>query len=468
MRRKILLLALGLAAAVALVPTLIPAGPDASLDAAGFLESGRFLVAAGVIFVGGLLTSLTPCVYPLIPITVSVFGARNAESRLKAVALTSAYVGGMGVVFSVLGVAAALTGKAFGTALGNPWVVSGLALFLLVLASSMFGAFELAVPSGLAARLNRVGGSGLLGALLMGSVAGVIAAPCTGPVLASVLAYVAKSQSAALGGGLLFVYALGIGVPFFLLGAFTVRLPKAGVWMEWVKSVFGIALVALAFSYSRDAFPAARSAAGAAADEVGRLAGVSLATALTFGGIAIGAIHRSFKEGGREILLKGAGVAVVVLALLLRSGASGAPAYGGLAVRMGWAADVDRGVRWHLHFPSALASETAHFDDALSRAKGERRPVMIDFFADWCEACKELDRHVYTEDAVAAEAGRFLNIKVDATNVDEPIEALFERFEVQGLPTVAFIDSNGELLEDPRVTGFLPAEKFLGQLRKVR
>src|SRR5262249_48347374 len=159
----IFLMALAAAAGMAIIPAILPAGPTGGLDASKFLAGGQFAVAAGVIFLGGLLTSLTPCVYPLIPITVGVFGARKAESRGKAVILTAAYVGGMGIVFATLGVVAALAGKAFGTSLGSPIVAVGLALFMLALAASMFGAFELALPTGLATKLNTVGGGGLVG-----------------------------------------------------------------------------------------------------------------------------------------------------------------------------------------------------------------------------------------------------------------------------------------------------------------
>src|SRR5215211_3289609 len=227
MTRKILVLTLVGVAVVALLPELIPAGPSsAGLDASQFLATGQLALGAAVIFAGGLLTALTPCVYPLIPITVSVFGATRAGSRGRAVLLTSSYVLGMGLIFAVLGVAAARTGALFGSVLADPRFTIGLAIFLLVLASSMFGAFEIALPQGLAQRLSTVGGAGVLGAFLMGSVSGFIAAPCTGPVLTGLLAFVARSQSSLLGGALLFVYALGVGAPFFLLGAFTIRLPK--------------------------------------------------------------------------------------------------------------------------------------------------------------------------------------------------------------------------------------------------
>src|SRR5271169_2169904 len=269
--------ALVAALAISFLPLFVPSGPTSGLDAAGYLGAGRFASGAVAVFLGGLLTALTPCVYPLIPITVSVFGARGSTSRARALVLTTAYVVGMGLVFSALGVAAARTGAAFGAVLGKPVVVLALAAVLLVLAASMFGAFELTLPAHLVQRLSTVGGAGLLGALLMGSVAGFLAAPCTGPVLTGLLAFVAKSQDTALGAGLLFVYALGIGVPFFLIGAFAVQLPRGGVWMEWVKSLLGILLVALAATYVKDAFPSLREAVHGAALALGRVPGVAVA-----------------------------------------------------------------------------------------------------------------------------------------------------------------------------------------------
>src|SRR5919106_519338 len=331
MSRKVLLLTIGGVALVALLPELIPTGPSSDLDASQFLASGQLAFGAAVIFVGGLLTALTPCVYPLIPITVSVFGATRAQSRGRAVLLTSAYVLGMGAVFAILGVIAARTGALFGSVLADPRFVVGLAVFLLVLASSMFGAFEIALPQGLTQRLSAVGGAGVPGAFLMGSVAGFLAAPCTGPVLTGLLAFVAKSQSS------LFVYALGVGVPFFILGVFTVRLPKGGQWMEWVKSVLGIALVALAATYLKDALPPVRDALNDLAAELGKVPGAVFATALAGIGLVAGAIHLSFKEGARQFVLKSVGVVLGVGAVLRRTTAVGAPATGEAWVRLGWA-----------------------------------------------------------------------------------------------------------------------------------
>jgi thiol:disulfide interchange protein DsbD len=400
-------------------------------------------------------------VYPLIPITVGVFGASRADSRGRAVLLTSAYVLGMGVVFSVLGVVAALSGKAFGTALGNPLVVVGLAVFMLVLASSMFGAFELALPTGLATRLNGVGGKGLVGALLMGSVSGFIAAPCTGPVLSGVLAYVAKSQNPLLGGALLFVYALGIGVPFFLIGVFTVRLPKSGVWMEWVKSVFGVALVALAASYLRDGFPAVRGFLSSVGAMLGPYGTIGFASALVITGALLGAIHLSFKEDKPQAALKGLGVAALAFAIVLRTAAPSvaeAKDPGALGAAP---------LAWSMTFNAQQAGSVQPFEAALAKAKADCRPVMIDFFADWCSACKELDKLTYTAPEVALESSRFVNIKVDGTEDHDALTALYERFGVQGLPTVAFINADGEVLESPKVTGWMPPDKFLAQMQRV-
>lgn len=498
-RSTVLTLASLAAVGLVFVPSLIPTGPTSALDASSLLASGRLFVAAGVIFLGGFLTSLTPCVYPLIPITVGVFGARQAESKGRALVLTTAYVVGMGAVFSALGVFAALSGRAFGSMLGNSWVVVGLAVFMVVLATSMFGAFELALPSSLATKLNGVGGGGLIGALLMGSVAGFLAAPCTGPVLTGVLAWVSQTQDPVLGALLLFIYALGIGVPFFLIGVFTVRLPKSGAWMEWVKSVFGIALLALAASYLRDGFPVLGETLTSSVAALGRVGAVSIAAALAFIGVGIGAIHLSFKEW----LPKSLGVAAVLVAFLVRMAAPidvpSAPI--DLVVQGDLQSQVDSleaavakadGVErdqlkealsvakkklkelkagpefvWALQYRADKSKSAAPFDDALAKAKADCRPVLIDFFADWCAACKELDTHTYVSPEVRAESERFVTVKVDGTVDHDVLDGLYERFGVQGLPTVAFINPSGDVMKSPRVTGFLPPEKFLAEMRKV-
>jgi thiol:disulfide interchange protein DsbD len=276
-------------------------------------------------------------------------------------------------------------------------------------------------------------------------------------VLTGVLAFVSRTQNPVLGAGLLFVYALGIGVPFFLIGVFTVRMPKGGVWMEWVKSFFGVALLALAAGYLRDAYPFVREQLAHAGELLGRTRGIGVSALLAFAGVALGAIHFSFHDR-RQAPVKGLGVFVLVVAFLLRmsSGAAVAPA----------TVTSDR-FQWAMIFKADEAKSATPFDDVLARAKADCKPVMIDFFADWCAACKELDAHTYVAKDVVGESQRFVTIKVDGTNDHEVLDGLYARFGVQGLPTVAFIDPMGQLLPEPRVNGFLAPDQFLTEMRKV-
>jgi thiol:disulfide interchange protein DsbD len=343
---------------------------------------------------------------------------------------------------------------------------------MVVLATSMFGAFELALPASLAEKLTGVGGAGLLGAFLMGSVSGFLAAPCTGPVLSGLLTFVASTQNAALGASLLFIYALGIGIPFFLIGVFTVQLPRSGAWMDWVKSVFGVGLLALAVLYLKDGVkPVGEAVAGLAA-LFGRTPGAVLAGVLTAVGVGLGALHTSFSGGAAAFARKAFTVGLVVVALVLRAGALDAPREGTLARRSGAvpeaaAAAVPPEVHWALTVRAGAVASSG-LEPLLARAKAEGKPVMLDFYADWCAACKELDRIVYVEKGVVAESQRFVLVKVDGTAEEDDLEPLYERFGVKGLPTVAFIDSSGQQLREPKVTGFLEPAKFLEVLRRVR
>jgi thiol:disulfide interchange protein DsbD len=443
MRRIPLLLAAALLTGlgVQFLPDLLGAGLGGGLGLeTGDLASGTALGGLAFAYLGGVLTSLTPCVYPLIPITISIFGARQAENRWKGFLLVSAYVLGIAAMFSGMGLAAATSGAAFGTILSNRWVLVGLALFFVAMAASMFGAFELALPQGLAQRLNRVGGTGYGGAFAMGLVAGIVAAPCTGPVLASLLTFVATSGQPAFGVTLLFTYALGIGLPFFLIGVFSVSLPKSGPWMEGVKSIFGIALLVLALSYLKDALPSSMKEGFSALAPF-----VVLGSGLAALGVLLGAVHRSFHDGLEARVWKGLGVALVVGGIFVRVAAPHAAIAAGA------------GPKWI----------TSH-EEGLALARAEGKPVMIDFFADWCAACKELDKFTYVDPAVLAETDRFVNIKIDGTVEDDRIQALYKTYGVQGLPTVVFLDSSGKQLSEPRVTGFVAAPQFLELLKKVK
>jgi thiol:disulfide interchange protein DsbD len=410
-----------------------PTGTSSDLGIGGLLARGSWLAIAAA-FGGGLLTALTPCVYPLIPITVSIFGARKAGSRIQAMVLSALYVLGIAVTYSALGVGAALTGQAFGSVMGNPVVIGFVAVVLVVMSASMFGAFELALPHQLQARLSRFGGAGFAGSFAMGLVAGVIAAPCTGPVLAAALAVIAQKGSVAYGLGVMFPYALGMGLPFFLIGAFSLSFPKSGPWMEAVKSIFGVALLAAAAIFARDAFPALKPLFSAAKGAA------IVAAAVAAAGVLLGAFHRSFRGGAAEGALKGAGIALLVGGIVYATGAADARSktLGALA----WLHDEG---------------------EAITLARTERRPLLVDFWADWCVACKELDRFVWSDPRVQAKAARFVALKLDGTDDSPAFQALVSKYGVAGMPTVVFVDGHGR--ESPaRVVGAVTADEMLKYL----
>ncbi len=393
------------------------------------------LYAGLTAFVGGLLVCLTPCVYPMIAITVSVFGARESKSRLHAMGLSTAFVLGISAMFTPLGVVAGYTGSLFGSTLSNPWVLALVAIVFLTLAASMFGAFEFVLPSFVTNKLAQLGGIGYGGAFLLGLVSGLIAAPCTGPVLTGILLWIGKTKSAGLGAAALFAFSLGLGLPFWLVGAFAVSLPKGGAWMVSIKSFFGIVLSVAALYFLKNAIPGLSHFARPEG-----WFGIGAALLLA-SGVALGAIHLTFGQGGRSAQIrKATGIAASVI---------------GLFAIVGWF-EAPRG---------KLAWEHSE-SQARNRAETERRPMLVDFTATWCGACNELSRITFADPAVMAEASRFVAVKVDATNEDDPLlDQIKDRYRVVGLPTVVVLGSDGQ--ERTRFIEFVPPDRFLDAIRHV-
>jgi thiol:disulfide interchange protein DsbD len=395
-------------------------------------------------FVSGLLVSLTPCVYPMIAVTVSVFGARNVQSRAQGFLLSAAFVGGIVATFVPLGVLAGLTGSVFGSVLSSPWVIVSLSVVFLALAASMFGAFDLDLPSKLKHRLSTAGGSGFWGALVLGMICGPIAAPCTGPFLTGILAWITKTQSAGQGAVLMAAFAVGLGVPFFVVGTFALQLPKSGRWMLHIKSLLGLLLIVVALYFLSSAYPVLTTYAQASAPF--RLACL-VAIAL---GLALGAVHKPFEgssPGGRVSK---------VMAIVFTAG-------GVFLVMMSWMKP-EHTLAWEPS-PTRLA-EGPLTVAARQKAREASRPLLVDFTATWCVACKEMDKETFADQRVRQEAARFVALRVDVTDDEDPrVKATTSEHAVSGLPTVILFGSDGA--EAQRFNSKIQAEEFLAALERV-
>jgi thiol:disulfide interchange protein DsbD len=407
------------------------------------------VVALGASYVFGLATSLTPCVYPMIAITVSVFGAREAKSRLEGMLLSLTFVLGIVSLFTPMGVASALTGKGFGAALGNPWVVAAIAAVFFSLAASLFGAFELALPEGLNNRLSSVGGSGYRGAFVLGLVCGLVAAPCVGPFLFGLLGWIATTRNVALGSAAMALYGLGLGTLFFVVGTFAVNLPKAGPWMVGIKWAGGVCLAYMALAYIRDAMPKETIHGLARPGSAYGAAGASILAA----GFALAGIHVAAERRRSKIahLSKPTKLASIL------------PAIVGLFMVVTW-----------YHLPpdtrAAHAELTWESNESLaaSRAESEHRPMLIDFGASWCGACKELEERTFPDPRVREQGERFVALHVDATDDDNPeIEDIRRKYHaIEGLPVVLLFDSKG--IEVARFTEFVPPDRLAAAMRTVQ
>jgi thiol:disulfide interchange protein DsbD len=313
--------------------------------------------------------------------------------------------------------------------------VLGMAALFLTLSSAMFGAFEFALPAALTNRLAVLGGIGYKGAFLLGAACGLIATPCTGPVLTGILAFIAKTRSSGLGAAAMTAFGLGLGVPFFVVGTFAVQLPKSGAWMVHVKSILGIVLVVVALHYASTVIPVLAQPARATLPFLLGMLGLIVL------GVLLGGVHREFGEPGVGVKIgKGLGIALLSLGFFWSIEGNLKP---------------KGGVTWE-----------HQLETARGRAHRESRPMLVDFGASWCVACKELDKVTFSAPDVAEDMARFVNLRVDATDNDDPkIEAMLASFKVRGLPTVVVFDSQGK--EALRFNDFVPPEKFLPAIKAV-
>ncbi|MEA2570835.1 MAG: thioredoxin:protein disulfide reductase [Acidobacteriota bacterium] len=371
-----------------------------------------------VLFLGGLALNLTPCVLPMLPITLGFFAMQSDGRRSRRFLLSVAYVLGIVVMYASLGVVAALSGKLFGAWLQNPLVLIGLSILMLVLASSMFGAWEMTVPQFIANRSQ--GRAGMAGAAMMGLFVGIVAAPCVGPIVAALFILVASIGKPLIGFAMFGALGFGLGFPY--LAALTV-LPKPGEWMVQVKKALGFILVAEAFYFVRPLI----------GDDIYRW-GVAIS-------LLVGAVFLFFvKTHGARALRIG------LATLLLVAGVAFA------------IPNRQSAVVWQPYDASAIAKATA-----------SGKPVIIDFYADWCLPCKELDEKTFSDKRVAAELDRFVRVKGNLTVAeDAKTKALTRQYGIVGVPTIVLIDAGGHEVRAARLTGFEPPEKFLARIAAVK
>ena len=388
------------------------------------------------IFLSGLALNLTPCVYPMLSVTIALFGAHSPDGKSsqapdirRTFPRAFLYVLGMTVTYSSLGVFAAATGKLFGAAIQSPWILGLMALAMFVLSLSMFGLYEFQVPAFVIRRVSGGRRTGNVGVFLSGLLVGIFAAPCIGPPIVALLTLVGQLSNPFSGFLVFFVLSLGLGFPYLIIGTFSGllgKLPKSGEWLVWIKELFGFALLGLAFFYFAAAF------------DSGLIPFVFPLTAVV-AALYLGFLDRTGDASTSFRRLKRA-LGVLVL----------------IAVALTFAHPKGR-VEWE---PYSIQK--------LELAQKLEKPVVIDFFADWCIPCHELEHFTYSDSNVIRSLEPFVRLKVDATHPDkleasEPIE----RFHVVGVPTIVFLDPTGREVTQARITGYLPPEKFLESVNLI-
>jgi thiol:disulfide interchange protein DsbD len=428
---------------------------DDSSRIAGILAGAGWWAVLLFFFGSGVMLALTPCVLPMVPILSGIIvGHGHGITRARAFVLSLAYVIGMAVAYAAFGVAAGLSGSMLSSALQNAWVLGGFAALFVILALSMFGLYELQLPASLQERLggqaNRRAGGSVKGVMAMGALSAAIVGPCVAAPLAGALLYIAKTGDAVLGGFALFVMALGMGVPLLVVATSARHLlPRSGAWMETVRHVFGVMLLGLAIWIASPVLPAVAQM-------------LAWAALLIFSAIYLRAID-PLPESARGWHRFGKGVGVVALLL-------------GCALLLGALAGHRDALQPLGFLRSAAAAPAAapRFERVASVAELERRlvaadrPILLDFYADWCVSCKEMERFTFADPEVARRMGELILLKADVTANSDDDKALLKRHGLFGPPGVLFFDPAGAERRELRVVGYMPAGDFAARLERLR
>jgi thioredoxin:protein disulfide reductase len=423
---------------------------------AQLFKGGNFWLIVSFFFGAGLLLSLTPCVFPMIPILSGIIVGRGHKiTHMHAFILSLAYVLGMALTYAAAGVAAGYSGNLISNALQTPWVLGSFAAVFVLLSLSMFGFYEFQLPTALQSKLsntsNRLHGGHLSGVFVMGALSAVIMGPCVAAPLAGALLYIGQTHDALLGGVALFVMALGMGAPLLLIGSSAgILLPKAGAWMEAVKRFFGVMLLALAIWIIQPLLPV----------NVQMLLWAAL---LIFSAIYLHALEAlPHNAKGWQKLLKGIGLLTLLVGVAYLIGS------------LSGARDIMRPLghigRTEIQEPATLRfsriKNLTELNQRIAQAKGQT--VMLDFYADWCVSCKEFERYTFSDPRVQAKLKNTVLLQADLTANSEDDKALLQRFQLFGPPAILFFDAQGREQNDQRVTGYQDSAQFLQSLQNTK
>lgn len=423
---------------------------------AQMLGQSSLFVTLGAFFIAGLALSFTPCVFPMIPILSSIIAGQGRQVTVrKGLLLSTVYVLAVSVTYTVAGVIAGLFGENLQALFQNPWIIGSFSLIFVLLALSMFGFYELQLPSSLQARLSdashRQKGGTMAGVAIMGFLSALIVGPCMAAPLAGALLYIGQTGDPVLGGSALFALSIGMGVPLLLVGASAGKfLPHAGAWMNRIKEFFGVLLLLLAIWML---------------DRIVPLTVTMWLTAivLLLASVYMGALNRLDSHAtARTKITKGVGIVVFLYSVSLMAGALGGN-QSFLYPLKGFGAEATEQSK----LPFTVVTTPKQLKNELKDASAMKVPVMLDFYADWCVSCIELELYTFAAKNSQQALERFKLIKVDVTKNDEPAKQLNKQYSLIGPPALIFYNSDGELLSHKTLIGVVDPDDFVNHISEI-